>query len=253
MPAIGLPDNLQLMLDTILEHRSLKSWQIYEERGGMTVKIRFSPSARGQDGSVPEQGMKCAYTKKSPSHMRRDKNRISAFNEHRRVTRSMDKNDDSSVEKPRNDDSDKSIDMPIFSPPHVETDTPQVNDSLHEPIMDTSPECQSIPVKPIDLNNSLAESTINNSVCDQQTETQQTNMNSHDLHDSDGCETDDDVESDPIIPPGCFNNECSYGGGQNTGIRLYECMKCVGIDVCEECYVEGTAHMGHRKYLKIKK
>ncbi len=61
-------------------------------------------------------------------------------------------------------------------------------------------------------------------------------------------------EADPILPPGCFNTKCSYGGGRGrreTDVRLYECTKC-GTGICQECFDEGTAHSGHRKYIKFK-
>lgn len=67
-------------------------------------------------------------------------------------------------------------------------------------------------------------------------------------------DSDSDDVCDPITPTGCFNNECSYGGGpgsKTTGIGLYICRKC-DVEVCIECYTEGTAHSGHRKYLRKK-
>ena len=71
--------------------------------------------------------------------------------------------------------------------------------------------------------------------------------------DSDNNNDSEIEDSDPNLAPGCFNKECSYGGGlgsRATGIRVYECMKC-NTGVCIECYDEGTAHSGHRKYLKL--
>lgn len=69
----------------------------------------------------------------------------------------------------------------------------------------------------------------------------------------DSSDSEDDMESDPVLAPGCFNTECSYGGGPGsrvTGIKIYQCAKCK-TEVCSECYEEGTAHSGHRKYLKL--
>lgn len=60
----------------------------------------------------------------------------------------------------------------------------------------------------------------------------------------------DEGESDPVLPPGCYNNQCSYGDGRKTNIPVYDCTKC-GTSVCQECYDEGIAHKGHHKYLKL--
>ncbi len=71
--------------------------------------------------------------------------------------------------------------------------------------------------------------------------------------DNDSNTSSEDENSDPVLPPGCFNTECSYGGGAGsriTGIALYECGKCA-TKVCQECYMEGTAHSGHKKYMKL--
>ncbi len=74
----------------------------------------------------------------------------------------------------------------------------------------------------------------------------------HDIETKDSSDSVDDIP-DPVLAPGCFNTECSYGGGPGsrvTGIKIYQCAKCK-TEVCSECYDEGTAHSGHRKYLKL--
>lgn len=75
-------------------------------------------------------------------------------------------------------------------------------------------------------------------------------------HQDDSLVSDSDSEpgeSDPVLAPGCFNDQCSYGGGpgsRRTNINVYNCVRC-GTSVCKECYDEGTAHSGHRRYMKL--
>ncbi len=128
MPAAGFPNNLQLLLDTMMEHRSIKSWQIYDERGGMTVKIRFAPSESEHDNNDCVNGYSCAYTKKSVSKMKRDKTRMDNFTSPR-TTRSMTKRNETSVEKPRNDESGELNNVAIFSPDHVDPLPPPNNNN----------------------------------------------------------------------------------------------------------------------------
>ena len=137
-------------------------------------------------------------------------------------TRSMAKQEDSQIETPRN--------MSSASPAMVMSSPSTVSNDTLLSCGDTE---------------SLA------SVCDNP-------HNDQDLcekvpkYDSSDSESESD-DPDPTMAPGCYNDECSYGGGpgsRTTGITVYECAKC-GTDVCLQCYEEGTAHSGHRKYLRL--
>ncbi len=62
MPDTGLPMNLKIMLDTVVTNCTVKNWSIYEEHGGMTLKIRFNSI---DNGGQFLNGMCGSFTRKS--------------------------------------------------------------------------------------------------------------------------------------------------------------------------------------------
>lgn len=94
MPVQGLPANLEVLLGALVEKCELKSWQIYNEKFGSTLKIRF-----GQAGQCTEP-QTVSYAKKSKSRTIRDQKRMDNFISGGVQTRSRVKLNDS-VEKPR--------------------------------------------------------------------------------------------------------------------------------------------------------
>ncbi len=87
MPVSGLPMNLELLLVSMLERSTcgIKSWQIYNEHGGVTFKIRFSHAEQTQ---VTSGVGNICYAKKSPSKITRDRERSRMNSLNARVTRS---------------------------------------------------------------------------------------------------------------------------------------------------------------------
>ena len=137
MPNTGLPVNLQALLDTLVGHNTVKSWQIYDDNGNVTVKIRFS-----HGGHLPTNGQSTvttsSYIRKPKSKMDRDQKRASTYMENRRITRSQTMKRDYNncePERPRNL-SDYSgepslLDTPIVVDPDIGTCTPsQASDSI---------------------------------------------------------------------------------------------------------------------------
>ena len=96
--------NLELLLVSMLERSTcgVKSWQIYNEHGGVTFKIRFSHAEQTQVTPGVEN---ICYAKKSPSKVARDRERSRINNENVRVTRSkVKKGNECEIEQPRHGD-----------------------------------------------------------------------------------------------------------------------------------------------------
>ena len=99
-----MPKSLINILDTLLDNNGIRSWQIYSEKVGVTLKIRFNEcnSTGGQKPTTDlfEGQPKVNYTKKTPSRQRRDSKRATSG----RILRSMKQdNNISDIEKPRRD------------------------------------------------------------------------------------------------------------------------------------------------------
>ena len=82
----SLPKALQSMLNVLVASNNLRSWQIYNDSLGISVRLRFDHDGgcvdRGdREGNVymqssqpntAQQTQPTAYCKKSPSHVKRD-------------------------------------------------------------------------------------------------------------------------------------------------------------------------------------
>ena len=69
----SVPNTLGVMLKSLQETFNLKSWQVYSERDGLNMKIRFSIT----EDNVCEVPPKVAFVRKSPSQLKRDDKRTS--------------------------------------------------------------------------------------------------------------------------------------------------------------------------------
>ena len=255
MPASGIPQNLQLILETLLDKCKLRSWQVQSDKQGCYIRIRFTSPESVQDEGL--NNITGSYVKKTPSQLKRDRNRSTQHVSDKRLTRAEARRQEGEhdIEIARSSGETTShcpatcvIDTPVHvADPHKaqqSMSTPHLNDLLNinnhttpelsimgplvqSPVSEAEPPEISLPQSIVEVGEDTSE--------DEQS-------------------SDSDCECDPKMPPGCFNDQCSYGGGpgsRRTAVGLYTCRRC-NIDVCQECYDEGTAHMGHRKYLKKK-
>ena len=78
----SLPKSLQSMLNVLVASNNLRSWQIYNDTLGISVRLRFDHDRGGMQGTVDMESTEPAtyiqqkqYNKKSPSHVRRDAQR----------------------------------------------------------------------------------------------------------------------------------------------------------------------------------
>ena len=138
MPNTGLPSNLQALLDTLCGGNIVKSWQIYDDFGNVTVKIRFC-----NGGHVGDNGQSTvtsnSYMRKPKSKMERDQKRAATFMEHKhdkRVTRSQTRKEQLCVqedtEKPRiisDSSGEPLLDSPVLVDPDMDMPS-QASDSL---------------------------------------------------------------------------------------------------------------------------
>ena len=76
-----LPNTLQTMLNVLCIENGLRSWQIYEDKHGVSVRIRFDVDSAVNSAcpdsttNVNTQQRHIAYTKKTPAQHRRDSKR----------------------------------------------------------------------------------------------------------------------------------------------------------------------------------
>lgn len=252
MPEFGLPEGLSTLLGTLVDKNKLKGWSIYDDRGSITVKIRFhgenANSKNGHNG-----GQHQTFKAKSTAQSNRDYKRSNKYHSEKRVTRSqtlqkekesirgghfVDNSGEvgviSSPLKPDPDsqslDQDNSISL--LSP--VDTQASHSQPAAY--VMFSSPKFGLTP--PI----TRAEPLMSSDEPDLPCITLDGN-NTQDLSSIDSNVTD------PTLPPGCTEVECVYmqSGRENTGVRLFKCNKCKDI-ICEKCKTDG-AHKGHRKYM----
>ena len=100
MPVNGLPNTLEFLLESILDKSSLKSWNIFDDKGLISVKLRFStnisPCLNTQD--VHEGQVDCiagnsstniAFKRKTTKQTVRDRQRLEEHRQNRAVTRSQ--------------------------------------------------------------------------------------------------------------------------------------------------------------------
>ena len=84
---------VRMLLDTLMEHKELHMWTIYQEPSGSTfVKMRFLDNQNGsqqQDRITEQQNSKVYYRRKSEKHIKRDRLRAQQHARARINTRSV--------------------------------------------------------------------------------------------------------------------------------------------------------------------
>lgn len=102
IPASDLPKSLRNILDVLIRDNGLVSWQIYSQKNGVSVRIKFGQT---QDGGqcITSGNNRACYSKKSPSQMRRDDKKAQERRITRQQTRNFKESDHSNIEQPRCD------------------------------------------------------------------------------------------------------------------------------------------------------
>ncbi len=135
-PTSEIPKSLKNILDVLFEQNGLRSWQIYSEPKGLTVKLRF---AECQDGGQTVTDSKVSYVRKAPAQVRRDTKRAE---EYQRQTRSMSKHAVEQVELPRRDSISDDIIMSSqvadTSPASVHMDSQSAMSGTPDPMLSLS-------------------------------------------------------------------------------------------------------------------
>ena len=272
-PASELPKSLWNILDVLLRENGLQSWQVYSQKNGLSVRLRFGEAQNGTPYVTPGNSKTC-YTKKSPSQMKRDAKKAEERRITRQQTRSVQKKNDSQIEMPRgeNDDTNNSpvpsqawsispVNMNSTPDPHSLSSTACRSDSMdhggqsHAGQVDSSEVTTTI-TQSADLQKSVHSSTprVGLTRADAAVDGEESGCSGEE--DSD----DDDVNRDrygfgpnlslPRIRYAFLyprDRRCSYCGAYkgSVGKTIMECTKD-GRKVCLRCYKD--SHVRHRKY-----
>ena len=228
----GLPKALEALLSTLLDSLELSSWQIFSEKQGACLKIRFKDSGHNQSSTV-EPHLKQKWKKASPSQMKRDSNRSA---KHNMVLRSR---TDSEPEKPRCEDNEH-VNLDI-SPVSVKGDTSLVS-TCNSDINLTPSSVTEKEIRPLPTEASISEQTggdIIPSSLDTEVDSDQ--------------ETESSSESDVggyLKDHVCVCRSCIYFDfdAEDPRIPYFRCTKCSDTYVCQTCINNG-GHHGHQKYL----
>ena len=278
LPASDFPVTLLNILDVLQRENGLQSWQVFSEKFGVSVKLRFGQAQHGGQTSRTEVS-KVAYSKKSPCQLRRDDRKATE----RRITRSRTQNvteEDNDIEKPRG----ASIDTmkspipiqacsPVLPEACVSATTPGQSSPLSESFMSDQSSKQA-PVKKsmdLDLDQQFEDNqheTIKSAV---QSSTPQVNVGLTRAADADiktpstdSDKSDSDSEEDEFGANLSMSYEkyYKYRGPRPTGRSCSYCgiikgkhgkviMQCdfpgCGRKMCQLCVV--NKHSRHKKYL----
>ena len=255
MPVTGIPKSLEILLEATLLSATLISWQIYDEKGGVTFKLRFTGVDNGSDSPIAST----CYVKKPPAKIKRDKLRSKPHNNEVRITRSKAKQDQivdkSDIEIVRGlDTTGRSIIPDISHSPvslHNDLDSSSTEHlnaaNLQSPVCSTP-----LTAMPIDNNQNTTESNTSN-----QDDKLCSGFDHSDTEDSahqNKSVTFPVKESEPSVKVDTRTIDChflQYGGWRgNHGEKLFKlvCEKC-NIVICYDCNMKDK-HSEHRPYIK---
>ena len=263
-PAEGLPKTLWNMLSILLEENGLRSWQVYSDNQGVSVRMRFY---NGENGQVTS-GQKVSFSKKTPSQSRRDTKR----SQEKRITRQMARNGNGDeVEKPRADNTgdNESGGHALFSPASVDSSTyGQMNDldpfnCGHSPIPVNNQACNTgvviqIPDLPDTVDKQSARSKSADHNCDlsqSDEDTTQPGTTVQGITDADAGDSDEsDDECDLSLSPDRYKDprptalKCSYCGKDYC---IYVCAyENCGRKICVYCMCNYRRHCRHQSYFR---
>ena len=275
-PASELPKSLWSIMSVLMKENGLRSWQVYSEKVGVSIRIRFGQPENGGQAPMSE-GSKICFNRKSPSQIKRDERKATE----RRMTRSRAnmKGDVAAenCEMPRSNDYD-SRNSPIISEPYsplpLPAHTPEQPSLLTESSMNGhNPTGQGTPVsssadhdlvqgnvyKTCNRTKTNAEHDLDSIQCS----TPQEGLNGASVHeDSDESASDTEDEYGANISmelrynnyyrnnPKPIDRRCSYCGTKYGStariIRQCDYPQC-GRKVCQTCFKK--KHLRHLKYM----
>ena len=240
-PDMDLPKQLRDILGLLLGANSVTSWQVYSEKYGTSVRIRFASaghvdqlpaSVSGLSDHNDQQSIK--FTKKTPSQVRRDQNRSKP--KHSRVTRST------SVVIPSPENIRNSHDFTdIFT---IDSPESVSKEEYHDSLVIDTPE--SVIKDEYHISKAIPSDQII-------TDTKY-NMIAHES--SDTQDSDDSRLSDRATTyrggPRPKHRTCSYCGVPHRDSKIYLCTKdrCER-KICDKCIADTRykRHKRHKKYL----
>ena len=129
-PGVELPQPLQTLLAVLMRENSIRSWSLYSEYIGTTLKIRFDTAAIAErqspmhDRHVNTTEGAAHYTRKGPAKLRRDRHRALKTIHSKKRPRIDDEESEPEVAR----EAENILDEPIDSPEIVATD--RYEDSL---------------------------------------------------------------------------------------------------------------------------
>jgi len=121
MPVEGIPKGLEILMTAAFSQMDTKSWQIYNEQGGVCIKIRLRNRDHDSENQMGDTQIKTgSYTKKSTSQAKRDlKRSVEHTKQSKRITRS---NSANLPEVPRTLDPESPTSKIDISPISIQSD-----------------------------------------------------------------------------------------------------------------------------------
>jgi len=273
MPVEGIPNGLKILMTAAFSQMDTKSWQIYNEQGGVCIKIRLRNRDHDSENQTGDIQIKTgSYTKKSTSQTKRDlKRSVEHSKQFKMTTRSE------SAKMPeisRAVDSISPTSKIDISPISIQSD----NQNCATPNSYTSNIENSIAIDQ-ELGHAYTRNQLD-SVSDCETECDNVVINnqqsplplpvhtaihvnstvSDDFIQASDCEShasDSSYDEPPDYPYGqvCIHTDCCYGSAfcpDSSKEGLFVCTKCrpCKLYLCTPCY-EAGGHKHHRKYLKL--
>ena len=250
-PDMDLPKQLCDILGLLLGANSVTSWQVYSEKYGTSVRIRFGNASHVDQAGMSESGMSghteqhaVKYTKKTPSQVRRDQNRSKPF-KHSRITRNTSSMVITSPENvcSTNDFSETCV---IDTPESIHKD--EYQDSPFKFNAKVEDQDSSYIDKEYDITDNLNILSADSIISDIKSK----EFNTMEYDDSDSQDSDDSRLSERISTyrngPRPTHRNCSYCVVSRK-CKLYQCHK----DRCErkvcDRHVAQDYHKRHKKYL----
>lgn len=245
MPVSGLPGNLELMLGTVVEKCIVKNWQIYEEKGGISFKIKFT---NADSNELLTEHKNVCYMRKPTSKSNRDHRRAEQFNAPRRVTRSS-TSKVAEKEMPRQDITGEGLLTGHFVSP-VKVCDPVIDSPASGPHNNTPGQACSTPMTSMINNTNINHTSLTSQSISTEIEEGCDTSKESDSDNESELEIDRDDPVDSTTTPCHFSADPDHDDSFK-GIRKLCTAPDCGIYICHGCFLSHK-HGHHQEWIRFR-